>query len=55
MIQVDVGEQEIIQAVDPQDLQRPQQLIGGGARADVYYERRRSGHDPGADEVIKSV
>ena len=54
MIQMDMGEQQIIQVPNPKIGQCSQERITGCGRADIDHEGGRTGMQPDADELVKS-
>ena len=51
VVEVDVGEQDVVQPRHAERRERGGELVGGGRGADVYEAGRRAGHEPAADEV----
>ena len=55
VVEVNVGQKNVVQPRDPEGVERGEQLTGGGGGADIHEKRRLPPDEPGADEIGETV
>ena len=55
VVEVNVGQKNVVQPRDTEGVQRGEQLTGGGGGTDIHEKRRPPPDEPGADEIGETV